>query len=381
MRLLFVTHNYPRHPGDVAGSFLHPVARELVRRGVDLQVIAPSDRGDLGEPVLDGVPVRRVRYAIASRETIAYTGRMSAALRSIPGIRAFTGMIEAFRREIHAELRQDPGALVHAHWWVPAGASVPTGVRHLVTCHGTDVRLLEGAIPFRWYGRRVLRRASMVTTVSRPLASVIERRTGVTVSGHQVQPMPVAPLARPRSAGGGGVVILGRLSSQKRNDLALSGYALARRRGFTLPLRVVGDGVEAESLHALVDRSGLRDHVTFVGEVAPTEVPNILATADLLLVAAREEGFGLAAAEALMQGVPVLACSDGGGLLDIVVDGRGGRVVAPTVDGIAEALLSLAVDSSASDAAWQAGERWRLSLTPQHVADRFMDWYQHVLAA
>src|SRR5690606_3415615 len=85
MRLLFVTHNYPRHAGDVAGSFLHPVARELVQRGVDLQVIAPSDRGDSGDPMLDEVPARRVRYAVSSRETIAYTGRMSDALRSVSG--------------------------------------------------------------------------------------------------------------------------------------------------------------------------------------------------------------------------------------------------------------------------------------------------------
>lgn len=381
MRLLFVTHNYPRHAGDVAGSFLHPVARELVRRGVSLQVIAPSDRGDAGGTMLDDVPVRRIRYALSHRETIAYTGTMAGALKSVSGIRAFTGLLEAFRREIQAELRQDPETLVHAHWWVPAGASVPARVRHLITCHGTDVRLLDGALPFRLYGRKVLRRAAVVTTVSRSLADVIERRTGLTIPDTQVQPMPVVRTDRSRSTGGGGVVILGRLSSQKRNDLALAGYARAVQSGLALPLQVVGDGAELESLRQIAERLGIADRVTFTGTVPPDQVPTILARADLMLVTAEREGFGLAAAEALMQGVPVLACSDGGGLLDIVADGCGGRVAEPTPDAIAEELLALAGDAGARDAAWDAGERWRVSLSPQHVADQFLDWYGRVLAA
>ena len=41
-----------------------------------------------------------------------------------------------------------------------------------------------------------------------------------------------------------------------------------------------------------------------------------------MLFPAQGEGFGLAAAEALMAGVPVVACWDGGGLLDVVPETR-----------------------------------------------------------
>ena len=60
MWVLFLTHNYPRHPGDVAGAFLHPLAVALRKRDVDVRVIAPSDRGEAGDTTLDGVPIRRV---------------------------------------------------------------------------------------------------------------------------------------------------------------------------------------------------------------------------------------------------------------------------------------------------------------------------------
>jgi len=29
VRVVFLTHNYPRHPGDIAGAFLHPLATAL----------------------------------------------------------------------------------------------------------------------------------------------------------------------------------------------------------------------------------------------------------------------------------------------------------------------------------------------------------------
>ena len=57
MRIVFLTHNYPRHAGDVSGAFLATLVHALVARGHDLRVIAPSDGGETGEPMLDGIPV------------------------------------------------------------------------------------------------------------------------------------------------------------------------------------------------------------------------------------------------------------------------------------------------------------------------------------
>ena len=98
MRVVFLTHNYPRWPGDVSGAFLGTLAAALVRRGVNLRVVAPSDGGEGGEGVIDGVPVRRVRYAGAAAETIAYRGTMQSALRRPGGWRALAGLWRALKR-------------------------------------------------------------------------------------------------------------------------------------------------------------------------------------------------------------------------------------------------------------------------------------------
>lgn len=381
MRVVFLTHNYPRHAGDVAGAFLHPLAVALRNRGVDLTVIAPSDRGEDGNGELDGVPVRRVRYALATHETLAYTGTMTNALRSLRGLRAFNGMVAAFRREVDAERRADPRTVVHAHWWTPAGMALPRGVPSVITCHGTDVRLLRSVIPARWIARRVLRRAGVVTTVSRALARELERATGITVPEEQAQAMPIPAVERAPSRGGGGVVVLGRLTDQKRVELAIEALALLAERGRSLTMTIAGEGAARVRLEQLVATRRLGEQVRFLGAITPDQVPEFLETADVMLMPALQEGMGLAAAEALIQGVPVVACRDGGGLLEVVPASAGGRVVAPEPAALAEAVASVVDDPASRDAAWVAGRAWQHRLSPDHVAERFHGWYERVLAA
>ncbi|MES2305820.1 MAG: glycosyltransferase [Gemmatimonadota bacterium] len=381
MRVVFLTHNYPRHPGDVAGAFLHPLALALRARGVDVRVVAPSDAGRGGQDLIDGVPVRRVRYADASQESFAYTGTMASAIRTPQGLRALAGMIRALRKGAREELTGAAEALVHAHWWIPAGLAAPPEARLVLTCHGSDARLLQRGRVVRWLARTPFRRARVVTTVSRELATVINESTPARVADDAVQPMPVAGVDRPWSSGGGGIVVLGRLVEQKRVHLALDAFALARTQGLALPLTIAGDGAARAALRVQAGGLALGDAVRFLGEVAPSDVPLLLATADLALMPAVGEGFGLAAAEALMQGIPVIACTDGGGLLDVVSTSGAGRVVAPSARAMATAMHELLADPNARQDARTAGARWRERLSPEFVAERCLGWYRSALDA
>ncbi|HMV33140.1 MAG TPA: glycosyltransferase family 4 protein, partial [Gemmatimonadales bacterium] len=146
MRIAFLTHNYPRHPGDVSGAFLATLAQALVARGHDLRVIAPSDGGRTGEPRLDGIPVERVRYGQPAQETLAYRGTMAEAARSLEGAWRAWQLVRALRR---AAARAVAGGVevIHAHWWIPAGLAAPRGVPLVVTLHGTDAELLARSAP------------------------------------------------------------------------------------------------------------------------------------------------------------------------------------------------------------------------------------------
>ena len=105
MRIVFLTHNFPRWPGDVSGAFLASLGSALVERGHDVRVIAPADEGKTGRMKFDGMSVRRVRYATPERETIAYRGTMTSAVKTVRGFRTFVGLVKAMR----SAAREEPG--------------------------------------------------------------------------------------------------------------------------------------------------------------------------------------------------------------------------------------------------------------------------------
>ncbi len=380
MRIALVTHNFPRAEGDVAGSFLLPLARALGARGHDVRVIAPSDEGRGGEDEVAGVRVRRVRYAPGTLETIAYRGAMQAAARSPAGLFALAGLLAAFRRAIKDELRAGAD-VVHAHWWFPAGVAVPPRCPFVLTMHGTDVSLLaKGRVP-RMLARRVMRRAQVVTAVSRELATRAQDRIGLHLPDERIQAMPIEPVSLEWSTGGGGLVTVARLVPQKRVHLAIETLACLRDLGVEAPLTIVGDGPERSRLERLAAEHGVADRVTFAGAVAPSAVSGFLARADLMLFPAEGEGFGLAGAEALMAGVPVVGCWDGGGVLDIVPETGAGRRVLPRAEALADAALDLLQDPSRFAAARAEGEKWRVRLSPEAVAVRCEGWYREAIGA
>lgn len=381
MVVVFVTHNYPRHAGDLPGAFLHPLAAALRERGHDVRVVAPSDRGRGGREPLDGIPVRRVRYAAAERETLAYEGRMQEAIRSPRGLLALAGLLRALRAGARAEAAGASGGVVlHAHWWIPAGLALPRDVPALVTLHGTDGRILRRSALARWQGRRVLRKAAVVTAVSPELAALAERVSGRSDIAAHVQAMPVDSAALPVSRGGGGALVIARLTAQKRIALALRAVGQLAQDGEPMRLTIVGDGPERPALEALAALLPAPAAVSFTGTLPVEEVAARLGSADVLLFPSRDEGLGLSALEALMAGVPVVACEDGGGVVSALRRHGGGIVTAATPAALAAGVRSLRAPERMAEAR-RAGEQWREELAPARVAELFEGWYREALGA
>lgn len=386
MRIVFLTHNFPRWPGDMSGSFLLTLARGLAERGHEITVVAPSDEGQTFEPIVEGITVRRVRYASPENETLAYRGTMASAIGTLGGIRRMFGLIRSLRRAAREELAR--ADLLHVHWWVPGGVAAPPESRYVLTVHGSDAMLLTRSAIARAVARPVIGRARVVTAVSTALARVIRQRCGREVPPEMIHAMPLdASSLRPQEGGANGLVVVGRLSGQKRVDLAVRAVALLRDSGKPATLAVVGDGPQRSGLERLCGSLRLEELVTFHGQVSPEQVGPILARHEVMLFPARAEGLGLVAAEALMTGVSVVACSDGGGVLDIVPHQEGGagggRVVAPRAESIAAAarqLLDLPPDRRLADAL-ELGEEWRRRLDPAVVAALCEHWYLEALRA
>ncbi len=108
-------------------------------------------------------------------------------------------------------------------------------------------------------------------------------------------------------------------------------------------LVIAGAGPEGRQLRALAAED---DSIDFLGFVAEDTLPDLYRDADVFVLPSRSgEGFGLAAAEALASGIPVVATASGG-VTDLVHNGTNGLLVPPNdVAALAEALSAMVGDA------------------------------------
>jgi glycosyltransferase involved in cell wall biosynthesis len=89
-------------------------------------------------------------------------------------------------------------------------------------------------------------------------------------------------------------------------------------------LVIAGDGPEKQRLEKLTREAALGDRVTFTGWV--DDIRDAMSDWDIYAQPSIAEGIGIAALEAMAQGIPVVA-SEIGGLREIVVNGETGFLV------------------------------------------------------
>jgi glycosyltransferase involved in cell wall biosynthesis len=377
VRVVFLTHNYPRWPGDFSGAALGALSRALLRRGVSVRVVTPSeDASDRIE--LDGVPVQRVR--IPSRlanilfDQEAFASRLSSPRRWGVVLRIWHLLKTAARRELAAGTD-----LVHAHCWVPAGLAAPSGVPVVLTAQGMDAALLRKSRLARGTARPSFHRMAVVTAVSRSIGEAIQNFTGRFLGTDHIYPLPIDSRGFSWTRGGGGAVLVGRLDSAGRVELALQTVAVLASCGHQLALTVVGQGRRLPELQQQAKRLGIAALIRFVGPLPPDQARGYLARADLMLITGRAETSAVAAQEALISGVPVVACWDSGAPVDVVPQSGAGRLSLPSPEALAESVLSLKGDKNFLAAGRLVGEAWRARLAPEQVAQVCEGWYRDAL--
>ncbi len=138
------------------------------------------------------------------------------------------------------------------------------------------------------------------------------------------------------------IVSLGRLRRQKGHDIALRAMKTIGESEPRARLLIVGDGPEEKRLKKLHSRLGLGECAIFTGQ--RRDVPEVLAAADCLVAPSRYEGFGLAVAEAMAAGAPVVA-SRVDSIPEIIEDGVTGLLVPPgDAEALARAVVALLSD-------------------------------------
>ncbi|UJW77419.1 glycosyltransferase family 4 protein [Rhizobium sp. SL42] len=136
------------------------------------------------------------------------------------------------------------------------------------------------------------------------------------------------------------IVSIGTLSPRKGHDVLIA--ALKANEDLAWQARIVGnrhlDPNTAKTLEEQIETLGLSDRITLVGECDDSRLE--LAKADIFALASRYEGYGMVFAEALSQGLPIVACH-AGAVPDVVPDDAGILVAVDDVAAFATALRRL----------------------------------------
>lgn len=241
-------------------------------------------------------------------------------------------------------------------------------------------------------GRRVLSAvaaaSSAVVAVSNPVAQQLQGRAarkaavvhqGIDMSlfspGDADDARRATLTAAPQSPL---IAAVGRLDPEKKLDVLIDATAQVRRSGIDAHLAIVGAPSEDDGSYqrALVESAArlLPGAHRFVDRT--NDVASVLRAVDVLACPSEDEPFGLIALEAQACAVPVV-CSDSGGLVDFVSEGRTG-LVARTNDAasLASQLTRVLTDRALAgrlveNARRQAEEKFSV----EHRARRFAEIY------
>ncbi|MCK4403797.1 MAG: glycosyltransferase family 4 protein [candidate division Zixibacteria bacterium] len=384
LKILILTHNYIRFPGDHAGLFVHILAKGLVRCGHKVFVLAPHQKGLKRFEMMDDVAVYRFRYAPAGKESLAYIGNMHelVARSWINKFLFLSFLVSFFVKALTLSLKEKID-LIWAQWWIPGGligysVSLLSQEPLMVTSHGTDIRILEKTgLPSRLAGL-VFGRAKYVTTVSSFLKEKLNKSIKLAKDKVKVIPMPVIPetfTPTPLKAEAVKLILcVARFTPQKGLNFFLKACKILKEKGIGFQAKIVGEGPLKNFLQQQILTLNLEDRV-FLLDIMPQRELNLLyAESYLCVLSSLEEGFGLVLVEAQLCKRPIIGTKSGG-IPDIIEDEVTGLLVPPGDHlSLASAMERILADEKLAGDLAEAGFRSALEkFSPETIQAKYLE--------
>jgi glycosyltransferase involved in cell wall biosynthesis len=339
LRIALIGSTYPRSQEDHEVPWLRESVNRIAQRGHQITVIAPSYSG-LQNHQIDGIEVRRFRYAPACWEKLTHGDGAPNKLKKNPILKLLTltyvlsGAWSTWKlcREKHIDL-------LHVQWPFPHGlmALLPAwleGVKVVSSCHSSEIALASRGKFSTGLLATCLRRSDAVTANSRHTAELIKKISGVDA---EVVPYGATVRIEPRDAS---------LPDQTDVPLLLFSGRLIQRKGLHFLLRamplilaarkvklvITGDGHRRVEWEALSRELGVTDQVEFAGFVSNERLSELFRSCTMYVHPAINdergdtEGLGVVLIEALRNRRPVVACRVGG-IVDIIKNESTGLLV------------------------------------------------------
>lgn len=340
--ILFNTHVYPRHKNDHVAPFMHDLAK-LCTSFARVVVHCPHAPGLPLEESIDGVEIRRFKYAAEHKQTLAYQGDMHKQVKkSFFKALLFYSFLRKWKKATKILLRDLNPDIVHAHWLIPGAyitnKSITKQTKLCISMHGTDVFLINKMKIAQRLAKKSIQRANNLHFVSNVLQTIIVQHYGDSYGEGLLLPMVFGledfrqeSMTLPKTKR---ILFVGRLMEVKGIDVLINAFSkLVKHQPFQdWNLDIVGDGPERNYLTNLSREKEISHLIHFHGSKQRNEIKDFYNQAELFILPSKttslgeKEGLGLVVLEAMMAGVPVIG-TDCGGIKETIVDGKTGVIV------------------------------------------------------
>lgn len=335
--------------GDVYGSDLQLLesVSALVDRGWQV-VVALAKGGPLVQMLRDrGAEVCEVGFPVLSHAHASFAGILRLATASPSALIRIRRLIRAVRPQVVYV------NTVTLPWWLLAARISSTPV----LCHvheaedvGSRAILFALNLPLLLANQIISNSQASIEATCR-LVPGLRSRTRLIYNG---VPSPDETLAMPDfSARPCRILVVGRLSPRKAQEVALEAVAILRSEGKEVDLEICGTPFKGyewyeDLLRQRAEQEDLDGHVTLSGYVSP--IWRALARAQIVVAPSSREPFGNAVVEAQLGMRPVVA-SGAMGHKETVQDGVTGLLVEPgDARAMAEAVGRLMADTDLAKA-------------------------------
>lgn len=283
--------------------------------------------------------------------------------------------------------------LLHVHYAIPHASAAymaqqilkSQGIKipFITTLHGTDITLVGKDPSFEPVITFCLNQSDAVTTVSQSLKDDTYKHFGTDREIHVIpnfiqseSELPVIDLEKRRRYATDNERILTHISNfrrVKRIDDVVKVFALVNAK-IPCKLLLAGDGPERAMVEHLARELKICDRIVFLGKVRDTS--HVLEISDLFFLPSETESFGLAALEAMAEGVPVIS-SNTGGIPEVNLHGFSGYLSdVGNVDEMAENALRILSDEET----FQAFRKNALSRAKDFTLEKILPMYEALYA-
>ena len=297
------------------------LSRELMARGVGVELILHRLRGELTDQVPAGMRVinmdqRRTRHDVRPLARYVRQSRPDILLANVDLmniVATLAGMLSFARTNV----------VITQHNALAGKAATDGFQYHFVA------PLYRALSPF------ISAAVAVSDGIARELVSTcgVPARKVVRIYNAAIDPEFEAradqPVTHPWFCDGRGPVFItaARLTPLKDQDILLQAMAQHVRKGGRGRLLILGTGPSREPLEALAHELQIADAVDFLG-FQSNPLP-WFRRADLFVLSSRTEGFGIALAEAMGCGTPAVSTDSHHGPAEILGQGRYGVLVPP----------------------------------------------------